>query len=688
MNADSKSFAELFNQGGNIQYMVPYFQRQYAWMERDWQLLLDDVLVLCGEKDSDDATEHFMGSIVVVAAGFAGSAPRFMLIDGQQRLITVSLLLKSLYTEGQERLADKAAHIPPFLVNALEKNTDVLKVLPSEKKHDREAYHALVGGVGTLGTGSRIREAYDFFVRKLKGLKDDPQIDLQRLYDVITAHLMFIRIVTVQGDKPYRIFESLNARGEPLSQGDLIRNYVAMRLPDPDDQDEVFRGNWGTIDQLFDDSLDKGKSGMGELTAFVRHFLATISSVLYDERSVYQEFRNHAERETHDTASFKLLIEHLSRYAAYYDRLLRPQHEPDAEISKCLESLELFDQSASYPFLLEAYAAMNRHILTREQFADMVRVLEDYFVRRFVCGYPTNYANKQLPQVWSEVSGRDDSVQALRLALGKRRCPTDKEVAEEVVHMRLYQTTKATPRISHILLQVSHKVAVNIDAHPVVSPTIEHIMPQTLSAEWRADLGPEADEVNSRYGDTLANLTLVPQTWNSQLSNRPFGEKRAKLIDSKLPLNYEYFENSVGVWRIDQLRERGAWLAKTLCSIHPGFPRSVEPPQATGESPRLLRLDGKLVPVSSWRDVTQQTLSYIVEQGMFEKARSDAPGAFRREEELPMWRPRWRKLPNGWRVDTAMSRRGTKRFCEHMLTVSGLGAIIWRPLLSGEKEDE
>jgi hypothetical protein len=206
-------------------------------------------------------------------------------------------------------------------------------------------------------------------------------------------------------------------------------------------------------------------------------------------------------------------------------------------------------------------------------------------------------------------------------------------------------------------------------------------MPQTLSAEWRALLGPEADDINSKYGDTLANLTLVPPNWNSQLSNTPFGEKRPKLLDSKLPLNYKYFAKASDSWRVDQIEERGQWLAGVLNSIYPEFPRTTVPPVGPeGRSPKMLRLDGKLLHVGSWRDVTLQTMLYVVEHGMFEKVRLAIPPSFQREEEQPFWQPRWRKLPNGWRVNTNLSAKGTIAFCGRILSTAGFPSLEWEPL--------
>ena len=681
MDARSFTLGGLFNEGGGIQYMVPYFQRQYTWTKKDWQVLLEDVLLLCNEKNDDDAMEHFMGSVVIVSSGCAGSAPRYTLIDGQQRLITISLLLKSLSAVGGEALGETQGHITAMLTNALEKGTNALKVLPSEKKQDRSVYRDLVGTGATAGTESSTREAYNFFVERLQTMKADEHADLQHMYDMIIKHLRFIRIETVSAEKPYRIFESLNGKGEALKQGDLIRNYVAMRLPDPDDQDDVFRGSWGTIDTLLDDAREVGKSRMGELTAFIRHYLAALSGVLYDERSIYQELRNLAEVQASDVNGFKALINRLARYATYYDRLLRPSHEKQTETSSRLSSLALFDQSASYPLLLEAYEALEQGSISRDQFNDMLLQLEGYFVRRFLCGYPTNYTTKQLPQVWREVAGRSDLVEALRVSLGKRESPTDREIAEDVVRVKLYRSTQATPRIAHILLKASYAVDPDIDAHPVVSPTLEHIMPQTLSAEWRALLGPEADDINSKYGDTLANLTLIPPIWNIKLSNNPFDEKRLKLLDSKLPLNYKYFAKASDSWGVDQIEERGQWLAGVLNSIYPEFPRTTVPTVRTeGRSPRMLRLDGKLLHVGSWRDVTLQTMLYVVEHGMFEKVRLAIPLSFQREEDQPSWRPRWRKLPNGWRVNTNLSAKGTVAFCGRVLSTAGFPSLEWGPL--------
>jgi hypothetical protein len=233
-------------------------------------------------------------------------------------------------------------------------------------------------------------------------------------------------------------------------------------------------------------------------------------------------------------------------------------------------------------------------------------------------------------------------------------------------------------------------VATDVDADPILSPTIEHIMPQTLSQEWRTGLGQDADAIHSRFGDTLANLTLVPQGWNSQLSNKPFTEKRAKLIESKLPLNCDYFSRTGDSWGANEIMQRGQWLADVLAGIYSEFPHTIESEGLHNGSPRALRLDGQLLPVSSWRDITLQTVLYIMEHGGFERVRSAAPQYFRREDELPSWPPRWRKLPNGWRVYTNFSGKGTTRFCGHMLSTAGLASVEWKPVfdLTEVKEQE
>src|SRR5664280_3559184 len=172
MDAHSQDLAGLFNHGGGVQYMLPYFQRQYTWGEKDWRALFSDIILLCNDKNHDDSTEHFMGSIVTVNSGLAGSAPRYTLIDGQQRLITISLLLQALSAVGTEELQDKLPYIDSLLSNTLEKGDSVLKVLPCEKNHDRAAFAAIVGGASDAPDGeSGVRQAYAFFVDSLEGMR-------------------------------------------------------------------------------------------------------------------------------------------------------------------------------------------------------------------------------------------------------------------------------------------------------------------------------------------------------------------------------------------------------------------------------------------------------------------------------------------------------------------------------------
>jgi uncharacterized protein with ParB-like and HNH nuclease domain len=342
MKADSLTIADVFKSGGDIQYVLPHFQREYSWEKAHWKALLDDACKVFEEAEGVTERlvklEHFLGSLVVIPDGFAaGVVPIFKLVDGQQRLTSISILLKALssFLEAQDPLRRR---IQRFLLNE-EDGERAFKLLPTKKHGDRDAFTRIIGDGEFLDENrSRICEAFAFFQSEL-GQRLRSGIRPDGLLTVLTTSFKVVFINLEASESPYRIFESLNAKGKPLTQADLIRNYVAMRLPAAD-QERLFDDYWSRTEELLQESRQVGR--IGELTAFFRHYLSMVSGAVVNEDHVYSRFRDRGEREFADAAMFEAEIKRLWQFARYYDALLRPrQSGMSGGVQGLLDSLNI-----------------------------------------------------------------------------------------------------------------------------------------------------------------------------------------------------------------------------------------------------------------------------------------------------------------------------------------------------------
>ncbi len=381
MDAHTHTIRQVFSDGGYIQYLLPHFQREYTWGGTDWNTLLEDVYTIYHEyaykADGADRNqpEHFIGSLVRISNGVKYSISSFTLVDGQQRLTTISLILCALCAIVREHDSKMANRIARMLINSDVEGLGRYKLLPTTKHGDRVAYLAIVDAV-TTGTnpdkvpdaGSAIFTGYRHLYSDLRAKIDTGEIEPEKCFATLLGCLAVVTIDLKLDEQPYKIFESLNAKGKPLTPADLVRNYVAMTLP-PEMQDSVFEQQWAVIDDLLQEQRPVGKSGFGELTGFLRHYLASITGTLYNENQIYARFRDRARREYAEPTAFVTEIGRLRRFAEWYDRLLRPEHEPDVEIARHLHRLLVFETSTAFPFLLRAFEARSTGAVTREQWS-------------------------------------------------------------------------------------------------------------------------------------------------------------------------------------------------------------------------------------------------------------------------------------------------------------------------------
>lgn len=673
---------------GDKQFLVPHFQRPYSWREREWAALWLDLIELVAEEDSKP---HFLGSIVSAPArAVPEGVEKRLLIDGQQRLTTIVLLLALIRERatavGNARLAERVVDL---ILNRHEEGAERYKLQPTQgetvQDSDRDALAAAIDGREHSST-SGIQEARTYFYNKL-ARADAPGLDA--LLKVITTKLTLVSIILDEKDNPHRIFESLNGKGRPLSQADLIRNYFFMRLP-PAEHEVVYRTLWQPMQR---------RVGEETLTEFVRHYLMQFGQVV-KESDIYSTLKERVDASERDPRAD---LEELARFAGHYEVLLHPEKAPTAAIRERLGRLQRFQVTVAYPFLLPMYADFAAGTCTADQLCGVLDVIETYVVRRFVCAVPTNRLNKVFPPLYQQVRKQPDVVAGTKSILAERSCPRDDEFRDRLDSARFYGSGERRDKTLIILgrleAALGHKEQVDIYAL-----TIEHVMPQTLTDWWKAHLGDDWEEDHDQLLHTLGNLTLT--SYNPELSNRSYPEKRELLANSHVELN-RYFTD-VEHWNEGEIQRRADALADLALTVWPyfgpvrteivGSPTGGSRPEVadvTSTLPRVVVFRGHRHPVRSWREVLTTTLEQLVLSvpDDFDKVMAELgrvvtmdPSTYKRARRLM-------RLSNGAYLETNLSAAAIHRTCLQALQAVGIGPDEWQVervslAAGGDDEDE
>lgn len=651
MKASETKFQPLIE--GTKQYVVPLFQRPYSWDKKEWTLLWEDLVWLC---ENDEPKSHFIGSIVTVpTTSVPEGVTKYLLIDGQQRLTTIFVLLALLrdrsYISQNARLAEEIEKT--LLVNQFKEGADYLKLLPTQS--DRQAFKKLVEERNS-NDESRIHQCYFFFDRKLRQSSIDPNA----LSRVITNRLSVVSIVLDLEDNPHLVFESLNAKGRPLTQADLIRNFFFMKIH-VKDQDKIHGQFWHPMQE-----------GLGEsLTEFIRHYLMR-NGALVKQGDVYFTLKDRVS----NTDVYRTL-EEISKFANYYKRLIEPNSEKDPQIRTALQRILRLEITTAYPFLLNCYDDYATGAITAEDLVEILRTVENYVVRRFVCNIPTSQLNKIFPGLYqqAQLASASGLVAKVKSALQSRGYPRDSEFRARLRDARLYGAGERLVKTKLILESLEayhgHKEQV-----PFTNLTVEHVMPQTLNDWWKEHLGEDWQGIHELHLHTLGNLTLT--AYNSELSNDAFYKKKTLLVESHLELN-KYFE-AASKWTLEEIEARSERLAELALEVWPFFgdgqvqPSSIE--DVTGKVPKELIILGQRFNVGSWRDVQTHTLNTLaeLEPDLFTTLVAEYPrfistdaNRFRRN----------RQLENGMYIEVNLSARDIYRFCTQAIELIGLADTDW-----------
>lgn len=517
MEARPSTIIEFFN--GARQMLVPLFQRPYEWGKREWQTLFDDVMEQYERSDADSAGAHFTGAIVTAPArSVPVGVSKFLVIDGQQRLTTLAIILCALRSlvPRDSRTYNRLTNL---LINQDEDGLDFYKLLPTQL--DRTAFQALVDNVPH--GASRFHEAFDYFRDRLRGRdSDDESIDLERMVQTVQHRLMVVSIHLGDADDPYLIFESLNAKGMPLEQADLIRNYLLLRLPVAD-QERVYNLHWLPMQRTL---------ARDRLSEFMRHHLMLSGDdVAYG--AIYASLKKRL-LSVPDRAVAETIAD-MQREAELYAALVGVGAHASASIGAALVRWRRWEIATADPLILKLLVLHSESKLPERAVIECMAMVESFVVRRLICGVPTN----QLKKIFLRLT-RDCSVEDVpawlssRLAAGVAgaRWPKDDELREAIPRYRAYSASLDRCRYLLERLELSHG---HKEPASFVEATIEHVMPRSLTDEWRTMLGAEHDAVHERMLDTLPNLSLT--AYNSELSNHSFEKKRELLRESHFEMN-------------------------------------------------------------------------------------------------------------------------------------------------------
>lgn len=552
MKAQETTFLNLLKV--TCQHIIPIYQRTYSWKIEECEQLWNDIVKVAKDEKSSG---HFVGSVIYIQKGLYqhSTVPQFLVIDGQQRLTTISILLSALSHQLGKPKNDteitKEKIEAYYLFNTVETGDMKHKLLLTQ--NDKATLISLLEGKEPHPPiSTRIVENYNFFKEKIEKCGMDPQIIYQGVSKLIAVDIALDR----GHDSPQRIFESMNYTGLPLRQADLIRNYVLMDM-DPKDQEALYNDYWYPMEQSFGQT-----DYLEQFDRFMRDYLTLKTGSIPKIEEVYTAFKVYSQETK--MGAIKEIVEEIFKFSKYFVKIAL-EREEDPEIRAAIQNINSLRVDVAYPFLLEAYNDYANDNLGRDELVQMMRLIESYVFRRSICGIPTNSLNKTFATLNKEIDKNnylESFMVALQIKDSYRRFPTDDEFMRLLVAKDIYGT-RTDQYLFRKLESFGRKELVNFGDY-----SVEHIMPQNddLSDDWKKELGEKWVEIHKRYLHTIGNLTLTG--YNSELSDCSFLEKRnmkGGFGDSPLRLNRDLAK--LEHWNEAEIQKRAENLSKQAAQV-------------------------------------------------------------------------------------------------------------------------
>ena len=612
MHGEAKLLLKFLD-GSDNRYIIPVYQRNYDWKQKQCEQLFNDLIQIIKK----DRLTHFFGSIVTSSANKAGKSD-YLVIDGQQRITTISILftaMVNLIKSGiiipiDSRLAEKIEK--KFLVDEYQIEERKLRLKPI--KDDCISFDKLITNDPTeYVESSNITQNYHYFESRIQ----KKEITIDELYEAI-SRLQIIDIYLDKEDNPQLIFESLNSTGLDLTEGDKIRNFILMGL-EATKQEEYYEKYWNKIE----------KCTAYNVSGFIRNYLTLIQKKIPNINNVYFTFKEFVleKMDIGNATDCEIILKDMLYYAQIYSRIITSKVSSKDVISSILCRLNYIEMTVMYPFLLAMFGHEQKGEITRKDIEESLKAIESFIFRRIICNYPSNSLNKIFCALDAEVMKIKESnlettysqilIYCLQNKKGTADFPSDNEFINGLKERDIYHMFKKYREYLFDRLENGETVErVNvIDMMENQDLTIEHIMPQTLSDEWKKELGQNYQQIQDEKLHTLVNLTLTG--YNSKYSNNPYlykktcegGFKYSGLNLNKILLDYDK-------WTEVEMKERFSYLTEKAKSLWPYPSSTFVPPVKAVDTVTLdddIVLTSRILVSYSYGEVTEHITNAWVE---------------------------------------------------------------------------
>ena len=614
MKASERKITKLFSESDTV-FSIPVYQRDYNWQEKQCQRLFKDILQT---GKNEKVSSYFLGSIVYIHDGIYGVGEKeFHVIDGQQRMTTLTLLFLAIYFKLKGTILAKDADkiYNQYVVNPYSEKEIKLKLLPPEENLYilNKISHNKFNELEAFQDRNMLKN-YLFFEKELENLSFD---DMKHLSNGIEK-LIYIDIALEKGkDDPQKIFESLNSTGLDLSQGDLIRNYILMDL-ERGEQNRIYKEIWIPIENNC--KVSDGSEITSYVSDFIRDYLTLKTEKISSKPKVFETFKTYYEKENDEK------LEDMKKYSEAYSYIIKPSLEKDRDIQRELDYLKSLDKTVINTFLIGILKDYKDNILEKDELVNILILLQSYLWRRYITEKPTNALNKIFQGMYGKISRSGNYYENLVDVLMAEDFPTDEELESALKLKNVYKDKEKLNYVFKKLENYNHNELIDFENEKI---TIEHIFPQKPNKAWKENYSDNELEQMISFKDTISNLTLTGS--NSNLSNKAFHEKRDDEVhgyrNSKLYMNK--YLGRLEEWNLLSMEARFESLYDDIIKI---WKRPED--KATNDMEKItFVLKGK-VTSGKGRLLSNEKFEILKGTSIVLEVKSDNPSTFRRNKNL------------------------------------------------------